>query len=81
MYVRVGGGTIFYWESANQNKQSQSFDLIFGRCYAFGPIVYFDAKVWLQQTGTDFTQTGSTTPSIISGTFLVISYNIVKYIV
>ena len=37
---------------------------------------YFD-----RQTGTDFTQTGSTTPIIISGTFLFISYNIVNYIV
>ena len=33
------------------------------------------------RSGTDFTQTGSTTPSIVSGTVLFISYNIVNYIV
>ena len=38
-------------------------------------------NVWLQQTGTDFTQTGSTTPSIISGTVLFMNYNIVNYVV
>ena len=41
----------------------------------------FRRNFLLQQTGTDFTQTDSSTPSIISGTFLVISYNIAKYIV
>ena len=38
-------------------------------------------NVWLQQTGTAFTQTGSTTPSIVSGTVLFINYNIVNYVV
>ena len=33
----------------------------------------------VQQTGTDFTQTGSPTPSIITSTILFFSYNIVNY--
>ena len=38
-------------------------------------------NVWLQQIGTDLTQTGSTTPSIISGTVLFVGYNIVNTII
>ena len=35
-------------------------------------------NVQLQHIGTDLTQTGSTTPSIISGIVLFIGYNIVN---
>ena len=45
-------------------------------CMYFSVQFISTQNVWLQQIGTDFTQTGSTTPSIIISIVQFIGYNI-----
>ena len=79
MYVYAGEPSSF-GDPTTQTKHSQSF----GRSLEdiMLSVQFISTQnVWLQQTGTDFTQTGSTTPNIVSGTVLFISYKIVNHII